>query len=130
MWAVGLEDMVDAARLAEEKLEIARASHGPYIKDGKPNQKHVPKNSKTSSTKIVTLAERIPSSLNQASNPQNGATGMGGRQYVRGRDGGSQSGGRVISELRCGFDSTEYVQDKRNGGGLRNSDHGGLWGYP
>ena len=39
MWAMGLEDMMDAARLAEEKLEMARASQGPYAKDGKPAQK-------------------------------------------------------------------------------------------
>ncbi|KAA0051273.1 gypsy/ty3 element polyprotein [Cucumis melo var. makuwa] len=72
-------DMMDAARLAEEKLEIARALHDPYVKDGKPAQKHAPKNLETPSTKIVTLAERIPSRLNQSSNSQNGATGMGRR---------------------------------------------------
>ncbi|KAL0545922.1 hypothetical protein IC582_015819 [Cucumis melo] len=80
MRAVGLEDMMDAARLAEEKLEIARASHGPYAKDFKSAQKHAPKNVETPSTKMVTLAERIPASLNQANNSQNGATGMGGRR--------------------------------------------------
>lgn len=36
MRVVGLEDMMDATRLAEEKLEMALASHGPYAKDGKP----------------------------------------------------------------------------------------------
>ncbi|KAA0032325.1 Ty3/gypsy retrotransposon protein [Cucumis melo var. makuwa] len=80
MRVVGLEDMMDAARLAEEKLDIARASQGPYTKDGKPTQKHPPKISEIPSTKILTLAERIPTSSNQSSNPQNVAAGNGGRR--------------------------------------------------
>ena len=80
MRVVGLEDMMDAARLAEEKLDIARASQGPYAKDGKPAQKQAPKILEIPSTKIVTLAERIPMSSNKSSNPQNVAMGSGGRR--------------------------------------------------
>lgn len=44
---VGLEDMMDAARLAEKKIEMARTSQGPYTKDAKQAQRPLMKNTET-----------------------------------------------------------------------------------
>ena len=60
MRTVGLENMMDATQLDEKKLEMARASQGPYAKEGKPSQKQGAKVLENPTIKIVTLAERVP----------------------------------------------------------------------
>lgn len=45
MHAVGLEDMMDVACLAEEKIETTCTTQCPYGKDGKPAQKPTVRNS-------------------------------------------------------------------------------------
>ncbi|KAA0054257.1 ty3-gypsy retrotransposon protein [Cucumis melo var. makuwa] len=43
MWVVGLEDMMEAAQLAEEKVEVAKNGPNPYLKETKIAQKFTPK---------------------------------------------------------------------------------------
>ncbi|KAE8648602.1 hypothetical protein Csa_008271, partial [Cucumis sativus] len=77
--AVGLEDMMYATRLAEEKLEMAWASQGPYAKDGKPAQKQEEKLLENSTTKIVTLADRVHAHSSTPITSQVVASGSGVR---------------------------------------------------
>lgn len=56
---VGLKDIMDVARLAEEKIEMARTTQDPYTRDAKQAQKPLIKNTETSIMKVVTLAKKI-----------------------------------------------------------------------
>lgn len=66
MRIVGLKDMMDAARLAEEKLETACTAQGSYGKDEKPAHKPTIKNADSYTTCMVTLDEKVP---NGGTNP-------------------------------------------------------------
>ena len=77
MRAVGLEEMMDAARLAEEKLEAARNPQGPYAKEIKTGQKQGGKTFENPTTKIVTLAEKVPTHSSTPISSQVTATGSG-----------------------------------------------------
>ena len=62
MRVVGLEDLMEAAQLAEEKIEVARGGPHPYPKEAtKTNPKLSQKNYESPTTKMVTLRRKFSS---------------------------------------------------------------------